>query len=84
MYHHYFFSRTTLARLLESQQYEVLKVVGTYNCYSLGFFAKRLPGVPDFVRRALVRMLGVVRLADVPVTIPVGNIGIVARRPTGA
>lgn len=84
MYHHYFFSRTTLARLFASQRYEVLKVVGTYNCYSLGFFAKRLPGVPDVVRRALVRVLGIVRLADIPVTIPVGNIGIVARRPTNS
>lgn len=80
-YHHYFFSKKTLAALFRSQGYEVVRVVSTYNCYSLGFFAKRVPGVPEFLRKAAFRVLDFMGLASVALTIPVGNIGIVARRP---
>jgi SAM-dependent methyltransferase len=81
LYHHYFFNKDTLAELFRSQGYEVLKVVATRNCYSLGFFAQRLPGIPNPFRQAAFRGLQVLRIADIPITIPVGNIGIVARRP---
>jgi 2-polyprenyl-3-methyl-5-hydroxy-6-metoxy-1,4-benzoquinol methylase len=81
LYHHYFFNKDTLAELFRSQGYEVLKVVATRNCYSLGFFAQRLPGIPNPFQQAAFRGLQVLRIADIPITIPVGNIGIVARRP---
>jgi len=81
LYHHYFFDKNTLAELFRRQGYEVVKVVATRNCYSLGFFAQRLPGLPASFGQAAVRGLQVLRLADIPITIPVGNIGIVARRP---
>lgn len=81
LYHHYFFNKDTLAELFRRQGFEVVKVVATRNCYSLGFFAQRLPAVPDALRQAAFRGLQAVRAADIPITIPVGNIGIVARRP---
>jgi SAM-dependent methyltransferase len=81
LYHHYFFDKNTLAELFRRQGYEVVKVVATRNCYSLGFFAQRLPGLPSSFGQAAVRGLKMLRLADIPITIPVGNIGIVARRP---
>jgi 2-polyprenyl-3-methyl-5-hydroxy-6-metoxy-1,4-benzoquinol methylase len=81
LYHHYFFNKDTLAELFRGQGYEVVKVVATRNCYSLGFFAQRLPGLPSPFGQAAVRGLKALRLADIPITIPVGNIGIVARRP---
>jgi 2-polyprenyl-3-methyl-5-hydroxy-6-metoxy-1,4-benzoquinol methylase len=81
LYHHYFFNKDTLAELFRRQGFEVVKVVATRNCYSLGFFAQRLPAVPDALRQAAFRGLQAVRVADIPITIPVGNIGIVARRP---
>jgi SAM-dependent methyltransferase len=81
LYHHYFFDKDTLAELFRRQGYEVVKVVATRNCYSLGFFAQRLPGLPSSFGQATFRGLQALRLADIPITIPVGNIGIVARRP---
>lgn len=84
MYHHYFFSKKTLARLFRSQGYEVLKVVGTYNCYSLGFLVRQLSFFPNVVRKTLLRILETFRLSKIPVTIRLGNIGIIARRPIGA
>jgi SAM-dependent methyltransferase len=80
LYHHYFFDKDTLAELFRRQGYEVVKVVATRNCYSLGFFAQRLPGLPSSFGQATFRGLQALRLADIPITIPVGNIGIVARR----
>src|SRR5262245_52062439 len=81
LYHHYFFNKATLTELFRRQGYEVLAVVSTYNRYSLGFFANRLPDIPESTRNALFRALGTTGLATIPVTIPLGNIGIVARRP---
>jgi SAM-dependent methyltransferase len=81
LYHHYFFNTDTLAELFRRQGYDVVKVVATRNCYSLGFFAQRLPALPDSLRQAAFRGLQTLRFADVPITIPIGNIGIVARRP---
>lgn len=81
LYHHYFFNKDTLAELFRRQGYEVVKVVATRNSYSLGFFARRLPGMPSSFREAAFHGLRALRVADIPLTIPVGNIGIVARRP---
>jgi 2-polyprenyl-3-methyl-5-hydroxy-6-metoxy-1,4-benzoquinol methylase len=81
LYHHYFFDKNTLAELFRRQGYGVVKVMATRNCYSLGFFAQRLPGLPNSFRQAAFRGLQALRLSDIPITIPVGNIGIVARRP---
>jgi SAM-dependent methyltransferase len=83
LYHHYFFNKDTLAELFRRQGYEVVKVVPTRNCYSLGFFAQRVPGLPASARQLAIRALRGLSLTDIPITIPVGNIGIVARRPAG-
>jgi hypothetical protein len=81
LYHHYFFDKKTLAELFAANGYEVIGVYSTRNCYSLGFFASRLPGVPTPIRRFLEASLNRLGIGGIPLTIPVGNIAIVARRP---
>jgi SAM-dependent methyltransferase len=81
LYHHYFFNKETLAELFRRHGFEVLDVVSTQNCYSLGFFAQRLPGAPQAARHMIHRALQSIGMANLPITVPVGNIGIVARRP---
>ena len=81
LYHHFFFDKATLAELFQVHDFEVIAVVSTRNCYSLGFFARRVPGCPESIRNAAFKALEVVGLARIPLSIPVGNIGIIVRRP---
>jgi hypothetical protein len=82
LYHHYFFSKRTLAELFRARGFEVMTVASTRNRYSIGFFTRRAPGIPDGVRRAAATALDGIGMGRIPVTLPVGNIGIVARRPS--
>lgn len=81
LYHHFFFDKSTLAELFRRQGFEVIGVVSTRNCYSLGFFARRIPGCPELLRQFAFRLCDAIGLARIPLNVPVGNIGIVARRP---
>jgi SAM-dependent methyltransferase len=79
LYHHYFFSKTTLRKLLEAAGFEVLEVHNTLNSYSLGFFLIKAPGFPG--KKSVAKLLDKTGLARRSVTVPIGNIGIVARKP---
>jgi len=81
IYHHYFFSPQTLRLLFERAGFEVVQVVPTWNRYSLGFLATRTPVIPDRVRSTLARGLSGSGLGRLAVTLPLGNVGIVARKP---
>jgi SAM-dependent methyltransferase len=81
LYHHYFFSKETLRALCESVGYYVPEVVSTKNCYSLRFFVHKFPGLPRFLKRAVCGTLRAIGLGSIALSIPVGNIGVIARRP---
>jgi len=80
-FHHYFFSRVTLAGLFERCGFETVSVVSTRNCYSLAFLIERFPLIGRRLATASAswaRRLGIGRLS---LNLPIGNIGIVARKP---
>lgn len=81
LYHHFFFSKHTLGELCRSVGFEVIDVVPTRNCYSLRFFVNKLPVVPNAVKAASCRVFSAVGLDSVALTVPIGNIGVIARRP---
>jgi SAM-dependent methyltransferase len=81
VYHHYFFSKRTLRLLFERAGFDVAVVRATYNCYSTGFLLDKAPLLPPILRRlgrGALRTLGADAL---PLSLPLGNIGIVARKP---
>jgi len=84
IYHHYFFSPTTFRRLFQRCGFDVLRTAATYNQYSLGFLTQKIPLVPMRVRQNSRRVLDLIGLSRLRVTLPLGNIGIVARRPVDA
>ena len=78
LYHHYFFSKKTLRKLLEAAGFQVITVEPTLNCYSLGFFLEKAPRFPG--KQFVSRLLEKTRLARLRLTVPIGNIGITARK----
>jgi len=79
-FHHYFFTKRTLRQLFSSCGFEPIRVVSTRNCYSLSFFLERLPFLPAQVRMNLAKIARWALIGRIPVSIPVGNIAIVARK----
>lgn len=77
LYHHYFFSRRTLRQLFANNGFEVLRVAPTSNSYSLGFLVQKIPLALARTARRGLDAIGIGRLR---VTMPLGNIAIVARR----
>ena len=82
LYHHYFFSKGTLRNLFHRNGFEVIRVNATRNCYSIGFMASRAPGLSERAKAATTKVLDAIGVGGVALTIPLGNIAIVARRPT--
>lgn len=83
-FHHYFFSKRTLRALFAGRGFEILRVVRTWNRYSLAFFVERIPVLPAGVRKTLSSLLRGVGLGRISLSLPVGNIGIVVRKPLTA
>jgi SAM-dependent methyltransferase len=83
LYHHYFFSKDTLRRLFARHGFEVVAVASTYNVYSLGFLARKFPVGGPALGERFARLARAMKIARIPVSLPLGNIAIVARRPAG-
>jgi hypothetical protein len=53
----------------------------TYNCYSTGFLLDKAPLLPPILRRLGHGVLRTLGADTLPLSLPLGNIGIVARKP---
>ena len=80
-FHHYFFTKRTLWKLFSACGFEPIRVIATKNCYSVSFFLERLPFLPAGFRRNLAKIARRVLIGRIPLSIPIGNIAIVARKP---
>jgi 2-polyprenyl-3-methyl-5-hydroxy-6-metoxy-1,4-benzoquinol methylase len=78
LYHHYFFSKTTLRKLLEAAGFQVLAVENTTNSYSMGFFMRKAPGFPG--KRTVSWLFEKTHLSRCILTVPIGNIAVIARK----
>jgi len=83
-FHHYFFSRRTLQSLFVTRGFEVLALAATRNRYSLSFFIDHMPFLAPSARRALALLSRRLAVGHISLSIPVGNIGIVVRKPETA
>lgn len=81
LYHHAYFSPRTLRLLFERAGFEVVRIGPTQNCYSVGTLAEKAPLLPSGARRAARRLLDASGVGRMALTVPLGNVGIVARRP---
>lgn len=74
------FSPPDIKRLLSSCGFEV-RLNHFANTYKLGYWARLLP-VPTTARRAIIAALTALRLNKLPIRIPVGNMVVLATKPT--
>lgn len=82
-YHNYFFTKRTLADLFRRRGFEPIASVSTRNVYSFGFLAQRAP-LPGGLRRPVEALVSSVGLGRVPLSLPLGNIGLAARKPANS
>jgi SAM-dependent methyltransferase len=77
--HYYLYSRSTLGRLAVAHGFEVLESGAVRNTYSVDYLARLLP-LPSGVKRAVLGSLAAVPLGRLPLSVPLGNLYLVARR----
>jgi SAM-dependent methyltransferase len=78
--HTYLYSRATLRRLFERAGYEVLAAGGAWNTYRLDYLLRLVP-LPAPLKNALRSICHGIRLGECVLTVPLGNLYQVARRP---
>jgi SAM-dependent methyltransferase len=78
--HHYLYTKQTLRRLVDAHGFEVVETGSVWNTYSLSYLW-RLPPWPARLRRVRLGLLGRARLDRVRLTVPLGNLFLVARNP---
>jgi SAM-dependent methyltransferase len=76
--HIYLFDKSTIRRLFTANGFEVIRVSGLSNSYTLGYAIKMFP-LPGGMKRGMLRLLKG-PLADVNFRIPAGNMVTVGRK----
>lgn len=77
--HYYLYSRTTLKRLAEAHGFKVVESGSVWNTYSLSYLARLLP-LPGGIKRPVLGSLGAGPVGRRVLSVPLGNLFLVARR----
>ena len=78
--HTFLYSGNTLTRLAESRGFKVVESGAALNTYSLNYLARLLP-LPPALKQAALRILKCSRLGKLKLTVPLGNIYLIAVKP---
>lgn len=78
--HTYLFGPQTLRRLFERRGFRVERVAAALNRYSLRYLFRLLP-LPGFLKGPLLALLGGGALGRVSLSVPLGNVYAIARKP---
>ena len=78
--HPQFFSPNSLRLLFEKAGFEFLKTCPTFNDYPLAHYVRYMPLMPESVKDNIIPLLGK-NLASYSLSLPLGNMMIIARKP---
>jgi len=78
--HTYLYNASTIRKLFEKNGYEVMKVFYPSSRHSFGYLFSLLPIKPVGLKSWLHKMINTLGLSRIPLFIPIGNLGIVARK----
>jgi SAM-dependent methyltransferase len=77
--HIYLFSKKTLRDMFERNSFKVLKVFSLINNYPLNYWV-RMSGFPNFVKKYVNSAFNVLGIGKKEVSIPAGNIALIAKK----
>lgn len=78
--HTYLFNKRTMRIIFEKSGFEVLHTFSVFNSYSLGYFYSLLPLPPIWLKNGIRSFLSFTRLAKLPLLLPIGNLGLIAKK----
>jgi SAM-dependent methyltransferase len=79
--HTFLYSPRTISKLFETHAFKTLETRAAYNTYHLYYLARLVP-LPGPLKRPLLRLLKDTRFGSIRLTVPLGNLYIVVRKPT--
>lgn len=77
--HIFLFNENNIKKIFSKNNFGNIKVFNIVNQYHLSYWLKLFP-LPGKFKRLLTKVLGVSRLGYFPISLPAGNIGIVAKK----
>ena len=77
--HIWLFNKTTLGKIFKKHKFEIIKIFNIHNTYPLYYWLRMSP-LPKKIKFSLISLLEKTHLAKIPITLPAGNIGLVARK----
>ena len=77
--HTYLYDKSTLRKIFEKNNFEVIKVINTANEYSLRYWFSLLPLGIAF-KKGVEKVISLFSLEKISLRIKAGNIGIVAKK----
>ena len=77
--HPFLYNPKTIIQMLEANRFEVQKEFSVLNRYPLSYWMQLLP-LPSGIKKSMLDFLGKVPVGKIPVTLGLGNMGIIARK----
>jgi SAM-dependent methyltransferase len=74
------FDKRTIRRIFEKYGFEICEVLTVQNTYPLSYWTRMVP-LPRSAKNPLLWLLSATRVGRIPIRLPAGNLGIIARRP---
>ena len=77
--HMYLFSAETMKKIFEANGLKPIDVFSVWNRHSAGYLLTLVP-FPKTLKDFLVKIAGSLRLAELPLYLPIGNVGVVGQK----
>jgi hypothetical protein len=78
--HTYLYDPKTMTAIVSNYGFHVERVGSVWNKYSLSYLARLVP-MPTVLKKSLLSALKIVKLGNLHLKVPLGNLFLVARKP---
>ena len=77
--HTYLYSPTTMARIFRDHGFDIVRTGAVRNTYALHYLTRLMP-LPASLKRPLLHWLSTYRIGRLPLSVPLGNMYLIARK----